>query len=354
MHSIHPSHRMNKKTLFSILKYLISLTIAGGLFWLIYRGQDMKEMLKDLKDAKLSWIALSILTAIFSHWSRATRWVIALRPLGYQTRKTTAFLAVMVGYFANFFVPRLGEVMRCGIFKKTEDVPVNVSFGAVIAERALDLIILLLLSTITLLIEFDKIGEFVISQFANSSDTMAEKLTILAILGAAGLLGLVFLYFIRKWLFKQALFIKIREFAIGMKDGLLSIRKLNKVNQLYFLLHTINIWVMYYFMSYLLFFSLEETENLSAMCGLSVLIMGGIGMALPSPGGIGTYHLFVSTTLIAYGLTESIGRNFAFLMHSSQTISIIIIGGISFIISLLIGKNKAKKLEEEKIQETTI
>ena len=64
------------------------------------------------------------------------------------------------------------------------------------------------------------------------------------------------------------------------------------------------IWLMYYAMTYVLFFTTQETSHLSMLCAMSVFIMGGIGMVIPAPGGIGTFHYFVSATLVAYGMTS--------------------------------------------------
>ncbi|MGB0522696.1 MAG: lysylphosphatidylglycerol synthase transmembrane domain-containing protein [Flammeovirgaceae bacterium] len=337
---------MNKQ-LMSIFKYLISLSLALGLFWYVYREQDMAALVGKLKEASPFWLLASSVTALFSHWSRGYRWVIALNPLGYQPKKSIAFMGVMVGYFANFFVPRLGEVARCSVLKRTENVPVNVSFGAVVAERAIDFIILLSLTTITFLVEFDKIGNFAMGQFAEKSDEMIGKFTLLAILGAVGLCCLGIIYLMRKRLMKTVLFEKGKAFVIGMKDGLFSIRQLDGKSRWYYALHTLNIWVMYYVMTYVLFFSLEITSNLSMWCALTVLVMGGIGMALPSPGGVGTYHIFVGASLVAYGLTESVGIQFAFLMHGIQTLTVLLVGAICFLIILLIVKKEQQIAEPE-------
>jgi uncharacterized protein (TIRG00374 family) len=339
---------LNKKAFLSTLKYVISLSIAGFLFWQLYAGEDIGKIYDDIKDSSPFWIAVSIGTALFSHWSRASRWVISLRPLGYESRTFTAFLAVMFGYFANLFVPRIGEVMRCGLLYRTEKVPVNVSFGAVLAERALDLIILLTLTTIIFFMEFERIGNFVISQFSNNSDAMNQKLYLLGALALVGVLGLVGLYLLRNWLVKLPIFLKVKEFALGMKEGLLSMRKLSRKQQTLFIIHTLNIWVMYYLMSYVLFLSLPATSNLTIMAGFTVLIMGGIAMAIPSPGGVGTYHVFITATLVAYGLEESSAKNAAFLMHSVQYLAIVLIGGASFLISIFIARKQGNNTSDSK------
>ena len=341
-----------EKNLVSVVKYLISLSIAIGLFWYVYRKQDMSELFNGLSDAKPFWLVMSGFAALFSHWSRGYRWGIALKPLGYQAKKPILFMAVMIGYFANFFVPRLGEVVRCGMLKRIEQIPINVSFGAVVAERAIDLVILFILTVTTFLIEFDKIGAFVIDQFAEKSGLMANKVLLLAIPAGLFFLALALAFLFRKKIMQTALFAKVKEFLMGMKEGLFSIRQMKTSSRFYYVLHTLNIWLMYYVMTYILFFSLEITSNLSMMCGLTVLIMGAIGMVLPSPGGVGTYHAFVTASLIAYGLDNLVGGQFAFLMHGVQTITVILTGGVCFLIVLLIYKKKDSIVSSEELEKT--
>lgn len=338
---------MNKQVL-SVLKYLISLSLAIGLFYFIYKDQDKSDLFEKLSKAKPVWLIASALAVLFSHWSRACRWAIALKPLGYQPNKLITFMAVIIGYFANVFVPRLGEVARCTVLKQTEDVPVNTSFGAVVTERVLDLIILIILTVVTFLIEFDKIGKFVIDQFQASSDQMTGKIMLLAGLGIAFLGFILVLYLLRERIMKMPFYEKVKTFLMGMKDGLLSIKRLDNTAKAYYLLHTINIWVMYYVMTYVLFFSLDVTSNLSMMCALTVLIMGGVGMALPSPGGIGTYHALVGSTLIAYGLSDDIGKQFALLMHGVQTSAILVLGALALLLVFFISKRKKTSPTTEK------
>lgn len=323
-----------KLTIQSILKYALFLGIAAILLYLVYGNQDFGEIIENTKNANPFWVAVSVIAALTSHLSRGWRWRIALQPSGFNLHPLRGFLAVMVGYFANLFVPRMGEVARCGILKKTDDIPVNISFGAVIAERALDMIILLSLTFITVLIEFDRIGNFLTERLELGYDALPTSiLIVLIILGLIGVIFLVIAYNQRHRLRNIPGYSKVTDFLIGLKEGLLSITQLNSTQKAGYIFHTIVIWVMYYVMTYVLFFTLDETSNLGMMCGLTVFIMGGLGIVIPTPGGIGSYHLFVSTTLIEYQLLEDTSESFAFLMHSAQTLAILVAGGISLLIT---------------------
>ncbi len=323
-----------------ILQYGLSLAFATALFYYLYKDENFSSLLEVFEQANPFWIGLSLLAAVLSHLSRAARWRLALKPLGATPRLFTTFCALMSGYFANLFVPRLGEVIRSGMLAKTDGVPASQSFGAVVAERAVDLIMLFLLVVVTLWVEFEKVGEFVATQAEASLMPLIGKLELIALLLGFALLGVASLYLLWKYRDQFGILQKIWAVLEGVQQGLLSIRKLHWTGQALYILHTLHIWLMYYLMSYLLFFSTEATESLSPLCGLTVLMMGSIGMALPSPGGVGTYHIFVSATFLAYGLSETVGKEFAFLMHSTQTIGIIVLGGICFLTSLAMGKKK--------------
>lgn len=329
------------KYLLTALKYIFSIGLALSLFYYLYKDDDLTELASVFERAEASWLALSILAALTSHLSRALRWKIALKPLGHSPKIQTAFLAVMSTYFVNLFIPRLGEVVRAGLLRRTDDVPIEQSFGSIIAERAIDLIMLMLLCIVTLWIEFEKIGDFVTEQVLSALLPLLGGKGI-AIMGAIAVMGAMAIWAIWQNRSRWGWIQKIWSIIEGVKAGLLSIMRLSKVAQLEYVAHTIVIWVMYYLMGYLLFFCTPETAALPAVCGLTALMMGAIGMALPSPGGIGTYHLFVTAAFVAYNLSETTGRDFAFLMHSTQTLGVLFFGGISFGLALLIAQKKRK------------
>lgn len=331
--------KFNLKT---ILKYVISLALGVALFWWQYRETNYQELYADFKEINLFWIGMSVIASMVSNWSRAYRWRIALKPFGLRINTFRALLAVLVGYFANFFVPRIGEFLRSGILKKTDDAPVNVSFGAIIAERAVDLFILFLLTASVLLIEFDKIGSFVLGKLSYTSDSMVLKVFILVLVGFAGILALFIIYKYRSRFKEHFIFNKFKDFTEGIKKGLLSIGDLSNYDRIRYIALSLTIWLMYFLMTYFFFFSLEVTQNLGLRCALTTLMMASIGTAIPTPGGMGSYHIFVAFSLSVYGLDKSVGENFALLMHTTQSLFQIVLGAISLVITLIIVFRKKK------------
>ena len=117
--------------------------------------------------------------------------------------------------------------------------------------------------------------------------------------------------------------------------GFISITRLK--NPAAFWAATLGIWVLYYFMSYVVFFSMDATMHLGWKAGMALLVMGGLAMSAPVQGGIGAYHLLVSGLLIYYGVSKQEGLSFAFLLHSSQ-IALILLAGVVSGVFLLLGK----------------
>ena len=331
---------MNPK---NILKYLISLAIAGGLLWFTFQQSslDASDLWAKISAADYRWVLVSALLTIVAHWSRAERWRILLEPVVPQ-RPTAldAMSSVLTGYLANLALPRAGEVARCGTLYRLANVPVNVSFGTVVAERLFDVLMLLMLLAATFVLEFDRLSQFFMEFFGSKvgSQGAGTGSSGLLLLVGTGLLGLALLgWFLynryRDALGQHPLYQKAMAFAKGLLEGLLSVRKLRR--PVAFVFHTLLIWTMYYLMSYTLFFAMPATAGLGPLAGLTILVVGSLGMAAPTPGGIGSFHLLVGQVAILYGLTSQDGQILATFIHGVSTLTIIILGVLSLLFVLL-------------------
>lgn len=325
-----------KFNLKSVLQYLLSLAVAAALFSFVYGNRSLSELLGRSEQINWEWIGLSLLFAMLSHFSRAWRWAIALRPLGYQVSIWRAYLAVMVGYLANLVVPRMGEFSRCALLQRKEKVPFTASFGAVIAERVVDLLFLLLVIFLTLLLEFDRVGSFVMEQLGAQSLALKDKLPLLFLLVLTGLLSLGAVYIFRERLGQIPLFRKGFTFLSGLREGVLSVLKMPFRQRMQYLAHSLMIWLLYFLMTYILFPSLVPTAHLGVSAGLVVLMMGSLGMVMPVQAGIGFYHLFVSVGVASFGIARIDAEDFAFLIHSSQVAGIVLVGGLALLSSFFI------------------
>ncbi|MHA8061530.1 lysylphosphatidylglycerol synthase transmembrane domain-containing protein [Aquirufa beregesia] len=320
----------------SILKYLFSTLLAASLlYWAFSKSQlEWDDIYQTLLLANYQWVTVAIIISLISHWLRALRWEQLLDSLNYQPGQVRTFSAVLIGYFANFIVPRMGEVSRCGSLQKTADIPFEKSFGTVITERIVDLLGLVVLVGITFLVEWKPIQSFLFPQ------TDTPPLTLIMGLIIVGLIGLITLWFtkdfiIAKWevLSKSS---KVGQILSGWIDGIISIKDVKKPGL--FLIYTLAIWVAYFLNAYTLLLAFSSSENLGFSAALSILVMGTFGMATPTQGGIGAYHSLVASTLFFYQIPMKEATALATFFHGTQMATILLFGGISFILTLFLPK----------------
>jgi uncharacterized protein (TIRG00374 family) len=325
------------KQLLTILKYALLLSLSGLLMWYAVRGQDLSRIGEYVRSANYFWLLVTMVLSVLGYLSRAYRWKMQLDPTGYKASYWDVYHAMMVGYLANLVLPRMGEVIRCSVLRRNSGVPVQVALGTVIAERVIDVLVLLGLLGATLLLEFDKFWSFVMGLLTDNYHSFAEhRTTLLAIAAIALLLVLIAGYALFKNIEKlrqNAFFTRVVTLARGLLSGVFSVLKLK--NKGVFLLHTGFTWLVYYLMDYLAFFAFPETYDLSMTAALAVLTFGAFGMAAPVSGGIGVFHVLVQATLLVYGVSKEAGIAYALVVHGSQTLLVVLMGGISFVLSMV-------------------
>ncbi|MDG1106511.1 MAG: lysylphosphatidylglycerol synthase transmembrane domain-containing protein [Cyclobacteriaceae bacterium] len=317
-----------------------SLPLLAGLMLLFYafKNVQLDDFLYKLNLTRYGWVIGSMLLSLVAYASRAYRWQLLLRAADQKVSTFRLTLAVFVGYLANLAFPRLGEVVRCVVLKKTNQIPVSLSIGTVVTERIIDSLVLFFFLTIALLLEFD----LIVTYFENILSThhipldgiLHAALTLLMIFS---ILFLVILRTNKSW--SQ----RIKKMALEVLKGILTIKSIQSKSL--FLTTTTVMWFTYFLMSYMIFFALEETSSLSLTAGFMLLVSGGIALALPVQGGIGTYHAMIAMMLGLYCIENTTGLFLATLLHSSQILSVVIFGGISLVITLSIEKNNRNDLK---------
>ena len=330
-----------RKRFLSILQYVIFL--GGGIFLVWWQ---LKSMTVEQKAAFMAafnhanyWLLFPVIVCILlGHVSRAMRWKLLMEPLGYDPALKNVFATVMVGYFANAAIPRLGEILKCTFLARYEHVKVDKLVGTIIVERAFDFACYLVFIGITVLIQIDIVGDFVTSKLkiialAPGFPLWGKLLIVVAILA-------VIFYFL-KFLFKKfpgnKIIVKINGFITGLAEGFASIRHLKHRRS--FIIHTFFIWTMYLLEIYIGFFAMEGTAHLSIKAGFSVLSLATLAM-IATPGGIGSFPIFVKETLLIYGISATLGIAFGWLMWGIFTGIIIVSGLLALLLLPYMNKNK--------------
>jgi len=330
-------------SLIKLIRYLIFLTLGILLLYLAFKGQDLNTMISDLQKANYEWIILSILISLIAHFLRAYRWNLMIGSLGHGTPSLlNTFHAVIMGYLANLAFPRMGELARCTVINKSDRIPVTKLLGTVIAERVADLLMLGLIFLIAILFEFKLLSGFLNEHVLSKlSGRIGDIILLISGLILLFMIAIFFLIMIKKkkWGFTDRIF----HFFSGMKAGILSVKGMD--NKAGFLLSSVFIWLLYGLSSYLCFFALSATSALGPGAALSTLVFGSLAMIAPVQGGIGAFHWMVSEGLMAYGISKTDGLSYALLVHTSQTLIVLIIGSISLI--LFIKKSNSKQQNEQ-------
>ena len=332
---------MNKKIIFKILKYITSLVFAFGIIYLLFKNQDPVQLIKEIQKVDGKWVFLSMFFGGWAYVSRGLRWIVLIDALGYRSTKLNSVSAVSIGYFTNMFIPRAGEISRCTALNQVEKIPVDKLFGTILVERVLDFVFLILLMLIIVVLKFNDLFNFYSTLKAQQTlNAGSDKLfTLLAVFFIGGILFFLFKRFLKNSKFYE----KILVFIEGLKEGFKSIKNMKRKSAFWF--HSFSIWIMYFLMTYVCFFSMQETNHLSASDGLFLLVLGGIGMVIPTPGGVGSYHAIMMIGLSVLGVgTVFLGEGgdpsnpallFPTIVHIAQTLVAIIMGSIGLLILFL-------------------
>ncbi len=331
---------MNKR-LISILQYTVFLGAGIFLVWWQLKGmtaEQKTQFISALRNANYWLIIPIIFMSLLSHLSRAYRWKLLLEPLDYYPKIKNVFAVTMVGYLANAAIPRLGEILKCTFLSKYEHIKVDKLVGSILIERTFDLLCFVIFIGITVLIQVNKIGGFIQEKIASFGDNAALPFWIKGLLALG---AIMLIYFALKLLDKKypgnKTILKLNSFFKGIGQGFTAIRSLKKRNQ--FIAHTLFIWAMYLLQIYVGFYAMEHTAGLDIRAACSVLVLASFAMII-TPNGIGLFPIFVMETLILYGIDESYGKAFGWLIWGVATCIVLIVGFISLLLLPYINKVK--------------
>jgi len=342
-----------KKVVFKSFKYTLFFAIGISIFWLIYRNIDMNELKKALREINYFWIFVSIMFGLFAALSRAIRWKMLMKPLGYNPRLSNTFMSIFVLYFVNLIIPRAGEIARCTVLSRTDKVPFTKLVGTVFVERLADFVMLIVLSIVIFAMNIAVISKFFVQhpEMLDKFDGFVTTRNIIFLVII--IIGLIFLAIaIKNRLKRSHLRSKLSEMKKHFFDGIKSIMHME--TKWLFIGHTFFIYIMWLLMMYVIFLSYEPTKLLTIRDGMVTFLMGGLAMLAPIQGGIGPWHFMVYETLSLYGVPIDNGKIFALICHTaSNLLPYIIFGGISLII-LIARTGRIRKQEIDEIEETPL
>lgn len=321
--AVRHSFSMTKK----ILQFLLFLGIGVGIMSWVFSSQNKAfqaqcrldgvpadqcsltdKLLHDFSTVNLWWILAVLLAFTVSNIFRALRWQMLLAPMGYRVGFANALLTILLGYFANLFLPRMGEVIRAGSLSKYEKIPLEKVMGTLVVDRLMDFLCLGGVVGLAFLFEGDTLWAFISQRKAGESEGLWQNPLVLGFL-ALSVLGALLVYLLWERLAQIALFQKVGKLLKGFLDGLKSVLKLK--NPGLFIAYSVGIWVMFYLQCWLNLMAFPPTAHLGPSAALMVFVFGTLGFVIPSPGGMGTFHALCIAGLALYGINGGDGFSYA-------------------------------------------
>ncbi|MEG1572983.1 MAG: lysylphosphatidylglycerol synthase transmembrane domain-containing protein [Bacteroidales bacterium] len=330
-----------------ILRYLVFLALGISIIWWFQRDlnpTEKAEISTSFEGINYWILSGGVLLCLASHFLRALRWNLLLKSMHYNPPLALSFMSVLIAYFANLALPRIGEVLRCGILQRYDKVPLLKSLGTVIIERMIDVILFLMAFGLALFLEFKYLEKYVMNELAKGLHSSEEWLFIIPYI----LVGSLLLFFALCWIYKKhkhkilthPLFLKLKKILIGFWEGIISLKNLQ--NPCLFVAYSLGIWLFYWLSLYLIFLAMPNIGLIPGSVVLTCLVMGTFGYMI-TPGGVGLYPVIISATFAIFGLSKMAGYTAAWVAWSSQTMLFIVLGLASLIIIPIFYDNKSKK-----------
>ncbi|MCD8318054.1 MAG: flippase-like domain-containing protein [Paraprevotella sp.] len=331
------------KIIRNALKIAFPFVFGGVILWWMYRDFDWDGLWKALNGGmNWTWMWLSMPFGVLAQVLRAVRWKQSLEPLGEHPRLSSCVHAVFLSYASSLVVPRVGEVLRCGVLKKYDGVSFTKSLGTVVTERMVDSLLILLLSALTVLLQikvfivfFDKTGV--------SFETLTGRFTATGywVTAVCLVVLLSFLVFMAR---RLAWFGHTRNLLGHIAAGVLPLRNIRHIPL--YLAYSVGIWLCYFLHFYLTFYSFSYTTGLGITSALIAFVVGTFAVLIPTPNGAGPWHFAVKTILVLYGVSESDGVMFVLIVHTLQTLLVIVLGLYALVALAFVRKRWAKPAGE--------
>ena len=326
---------MNSRSITSqALKILLPLLLGGAILYWMYRDFDFRSIQHVLlHEMDWTWMLLSLPFGVLAQAFRGWRWRQTLDPIGEHPRRSTCVHAIFLSYATSLVIPRVGEFLRCGVLKRYDGTSFAKALGTVVTERAIDTLLVALITVCTILFQMSVFGTF-FDKTGTSLDTLLQfSTTGWLVTGICSIAALLLLHFLLR---RLSFYDKVKTTLHGIWQGVASLKDVRNIPL--FLFFTVGIWLSYFIHYYLTFFCFDFTSHLGLSCALVSFIVGSIAVIVPTPNGAGPWHFAVKTMLILYGVADTQALYFVLIVHTVQTLLVVLLGVYAWV-ALLFSKS---------------
>ena len=325
-----------------IVKRVLPILLAIALLAYALKDISFPEMILQFQKANYIWVGFYSLTALLTYYLRGKRWQQPLLALGHNPSAFRTTIAFQAGMTASMILVGSGELTRCATLQKTDNIPFSHSIGSIIAERIIDMIMLLVILLLAFLLELSRMKTYI------TALRFSIPGFVFGVAVAVGILLVITIYKLsqKPIIRNNPLIAKAVNFTKGIWQGFSAIRHLP--NPALFIMLTLLIQVMGWLSTYVLLHAVPLTQSLPPTAALTILAVASLGgLAVPTQGGIGTYHFLVSRALILYRLSTSEGALVATFTHAVGFSINLLISSVSFLIIPILIQRQQTALSKE-------
>ena len=336
-----------KSIIRKILKIVLPFVLGSAILYWMYRDFNFSQIKHVmLEEMDWTWMWLSFPFGILAQMFRGWRWCQTLEPIGEKPRTSVSVNAIFMSYAVSLVIPRIGEFMRCGVLNRYDGVSFSKALGTVVVERAVDSLIILGITALTLLLQMNVFMNF----FSETGVSMTEFFgrftgTGYVVTIICGLATIISLYSVRR---KLSLYNKVKATLQGIIEGVSSLNHVRNIPL--FITYSLAIWLSYFLHYYLTFFCFDFTADLGIMCAMVTFIVGSIAVIVPTPNGAGPWHFAVKTMLILYGVADINALYFVLIVHTVQTLLVVALG----VFATLMLSTKGRRSQESGVRSQTL
>ena len=292
------------------------------LHWM-YRGVDWSGVWAALEGGmNWWWMLLSMPFGVSAQVFRALRWRVVLKPMGEKARMSTCCNSIFLSYASSLAIPRVGEVLRCGVLSKYDNISFTRLVGSVVSERVVDMAMVFTFSVITMLTQIPVFLDFFNKTGLNFSSFLSRfTATGYWVTAVCAVAIVVLLYLLMR---KLQVFSRTKAPLAKLMEGMMSVAHLQR--PWLFLLYSVGIWLSYYLHFYIAFYCFDFTSSLGPVAALVAFVVGCFAVLVPTPNGAGPWHFVVKTVLVLYGVQDNDAAVFALIVHTLQTLLTVVLG----------------------------
>jgi uncharacterized protein (TIRG00374 family) len=303
--------------------------LALGLLALFLRGADLSRVWSEMRTARPGLLVLAVVLTLVLYVIRAQRWQYLLAPLG-PTRFHVAFRATVIGFAASAVLPaRAGEVLRPLLLARREGLPPTAAFATIVVERILDLAaVLLLLATYLLL--FDA-GMSARAPALYEAVRLGAWVTTVAVLGLLVMMAVLAadptrlhrLLLRAERILPARLARSLARLARTFAEGLAIVRRPGRLLASMGL--SIAIWVLIASQAWIVSAAFRLRLPYAGSYLLTAMLV--VGIALPTPGGVGGFHeAFRLGATSFFGADNDAAVGAAIVLHAVSLMPVVLMG----------------------------